>query len=206
MRYTIAAALLLVVFASSAQQLYRWTDDKGRVHITDTPPPASAKSVQKKQPKGSVVESAQTPFEVTRAMQNFPVTLYTSPSCKEPCASAREALNRRAVPFKEVQVWDEESNALLKKVSGANEVPTLLVGSSVQRGYEQGSYDALLDSAGYPKAGALPPRAQAAPQPPEGYAPPEARKPPVAEPVKPEPPPAPLGPYAPKPAATQGKK
>jgi glutaredoxin len=206
MRYALAAALLAAAFTASAQQLYRWTDEKGRVHITDTPPPPSAKSVQKKQPKPSVVESAQTPYEVTRAMRDFPVTLYTSPSCKEPCSSARQALNQRAVPFKEVQVWDEETNALLKRVSGANEVPTLIVGASVHRGYEQGSYDALLDSAGYPKAGTLPPRAQAAPQPPEGYLPPEAREKPIAEPAKPEPPPAPAGPYSPKPPAEPPKK
>jgi glutaredoxin len=205
MRYTIAAALLAAAFAASAQQLYRWTDEKGRVHITDTPPPPSAKSVQKKDPKGGVVESPQTPFEVSRAMRDFPVTLYTSPSCAAPCQTAREALNRRAVPFKEVQVWDEETNALLKRVSGANEVPTLTVGSSVHRGYEQETYDALLDSAGYPKAGTLPPRAQAAPKPPEGYVPPEAREKPTAEPAKPEPPPAPLGPYAPKPPAPPKK-
>jgi hypothetical protein len=94
----------------------------------------------------------------------------------------------------------------LKRVSGANEVPTLIVGASVHRGYEQGSYDALLDSAGYPKAGTLPPRAQAAPQPPEGYLPPEAREKPIAEPAKPEPPPAPAGPYSPKPPAEPPKK
>lgn len=207
MRYPFAAALLAAALAANAQQLYRWVDEKGRVQVTDTPPPASAKSVQKKEHKGSAAESSQAPFALTRAMRDFPVTLYTSPSCKAPCATARDALNRRAVPFKEVQVWDEETNAVLKRVSGANEVPTLAVGASVHRGFEQGSYDALLDSAGYPKEGVLPARAQAAPQPPEGYVPPEAREKPTAEPLRPEPPPAPpAGPYSPKPYSPTQKK
>lgn len=186
----------------AAAQLYRWTDEQGRVHITDTPPPPSAINVQKKEPAAGAAVEAQMPFELAQAVKDFPVTLYTSPSCKEPCAAARAVLNKRGVPFKEVQVWEEESNAELKRVSGANEVPTLLVGRSVHRGFEQGAYEALLDSARYPRAGLLPPRAQAAPPVPEGY----QRETPSAEPIKPEPEaPRATGPYAPKAPPPQKK-
>jgi glutaredoxin len=199
-RFPIAVVLIAVASTASAQ-LYRWTDEKGRVHITDTPPPASARNVQKKQPGAVGAVASQEPYETAQAMKEFPVTLYTSPSCKEPCAAARAVLNKRAVPFKEVQVWDDPSNEELKRVSGGSDVPTLVVGRSVHRGYEPGAYESLLDSARYPKAGAQRPRAQAAPPLPEGYdarADGSARS--VAEPVKPEPQaPAPTGPYAPRP-------
>jgi glutaredoxin len=145
MRAAILVLLGTAAFAAGAQQLYRWTDEKGRVHITDTPPPGS-------------VRKAQQPFELAQAARDFPVTLYTSPNCKEPCAAARALLNKRGVPFKEVQVWDDPSNEELKRLSGGNDVPTLVVGRSVHRGYAQGSYDALLDSARYPRAGLLAPR------------------------------------------------
>jgi len=197
MRWSLIVALL-VEGAAQAQQLYRWTDEKGRVHITDTPPPASAKSVQKKNPSGNVTESAPPPYELAQAMKEFPVVLYTSPICKEPCALARQALNKRGVPFKEVQVWEPQSNDELKAATGSSEVPALMVGRSVHKGFEQGAYDALLDSARYPRAGILPPRAQAAPKEPEGYVPLTEREAPKAEPVKPEPEEAkPAGPYAP---------
>jgi glutaredoxin len=204
MKKPVLAIFLALACASAlAQQIYRWTDEKGRVHITDTPPPANAKGVQKARTAattGGTAESGQLPFELSAAVRDFPVSLYTSPSCKEPCAAARGALNRRAVPFKEVQVWDEESNEALKKLSGATDVPTLLVGRSVHRGFDQEAWDALLDSARYPRAGLLPPRAQAAPGAPEGYVPPAARtETPKAEPVMPaaEEEEAPRGPYAP---------
>ena len=192
---------------AAAGQLYRWTDEQGRVHVTDTPPPSSAKNVQKKKPGAPSAVESQMPYELAQAVKDFPVTLYTSPNCKEGCVAARAALNKRAVPFKEVQVWDEQSNEELKRVSGGSDVPTLVVGRSVHRGFEQGAYDALLDSARYPKAGLLPPRAQAAPSVPEGYVPQSERAaPPTAEPVKPEPQaPAPTGPYAPKPPRPQTK-
>jgi glutaredoxin len=191
----VLASVLALAAATASAQIYRWTDEKGRVHITDTPPPASARNVQKQKAVGNIAVPAQTPHELTQAVKSFPVTLYTSPACKEACASARTALNQRGVPFNEVQVWDEQTNAQLKQVSGRNDVPTLVVGRSVQVGFEQGAFDALLDSARYPKAGAVPPGSQVTPEPPEGYTP----QPRAAQPVQPEPEaPAPAGPYAPK--------
>jgi glutaredoxin len=195
----ILAAVFTMVFtfcaaSAQAQQLYRWTDEKGAVHITDTPPPASAKDVQKPKAAASAPATAQEPFELTQAMKDFPVTLYTAPNCKEPCARARSALNRRGVPFKEVQVWDMESNQELKRVSGSAEVPVLVVGRSVQKGYEQGAFDALLDSARYPRAGVLPARNQPAPKPPEDVA--ASQRP--ADAPKAEEEPKPAGPYAPR--------
>jgi glutaredoxin len=188
----------MVCGAALAQQ-YRWTDENGVVRYTDTAPPKNAKNVQKltlSAPKPAA--APQVSFEMQRLMKEYPVTLYTSPSCKEGCELARESLNKRGVPFKEFQVWDQETNDELKRVAGAAEVPTITVGRSVHRGFEQGAYDSLLDTAGYPKAGLLPPGKQKAPEAPEGYAQqgePEVAKP-VAQPGTPPPAP-PRGRYDP---------
>jgi glutaredoxin len=191
-RLSFALFTALAASAVLAQQLYRWTDEKGRVHITDTPPPASAKDVQKKATAAGAADSSQLPFELAQAMKDFPVVLYTSPSCKAACSDARSALNKRGVPFKEVQVWEDKSSAELKSLSGEILVPTLLVGRSVQKGFQQEAYDALLDAARYPKAGSVPVRSQAAPGLPDGYAPDVQ----TAEPAKAEES-RPTGPYAP---------
>lgn len=196
MRRRVILALLLVAPALAAAQPYRWTDEKGVVRYGDTPPP-KARNVQKLPAAPRAAGEPQPPFELARLQRDYPVKLYTSPTCKEPCELAREALNRRGVPFSEVQVWNPETNEELKRVSGANDVPVLVVGRSVQRGFEQGAFDLLLDSAGYPKAGVLPPGRQKAPPPPEGYVPPHERE--GAKPLEPEPaqPPAPRGRYDP---------
>jgi glutaredoxin len=197
-------AVLVIVLAcaignvQAQQKLYRWVDEKGSVHVTDTVPPLDARDVEQKT-YGSGAAAGPSPYALREAQKNFPITLYTAPSCKEPCGEARAALNKRGVPFSEVQVWNEETNAQLKKVSQSNEVPVLTVGRSVQKGFEQGAYDSLLDSAGYPRAGLLPEGKLAAPEPPKGYIPPAQRAEPsrpIAEPVKAEPAPK-LGPYAP---------
>ena len=184
----MAIGLALTAGAAIAQQLYRWTDDKGAVHVTDTPPPASARNVKKeKEPAATGAPAESLPYEVSLAAKNFPVKLYTAPNCKDQCDMARDALNKRGVPFAEVSVRDQATNEELKSVVGASEVPSLVVGRTVQKGFEQSAYDALLDSAGYPKAGTVPPRSQTAPPPPQAPAGPKA------EPVPTEP----LGPYAP---------
>jgi glutaredoxin len=180
----IFVALALAAGVAQAQP-YRWVDDKGNVRYTDTPPPASARSVQKRATEGAATKpapesEAPLPYELQRAQKDFPVTLFTSPNCKEPCALAREHLNKRGIPFTETQVWNEETLAQLKERTGSDNVPALMVGRSSMSGFEPARYDALLDSATYPKAGALQARSQAAPPPPEGYEPP-----PTVEPAKP---------------------
>jgi glutaredoxin len=165
MRSLILAALLCASFAATAQ-LYRWTDERGRVHVTDTPPPPTAKNVRQRS-ADAAPESAgggDLPYSVQVAAKNFPVTLFTAPDCA-PCGSARSLLNARGVPFREVSVIDEKQAEELRKTVGSLSVPSLRVGIDVQKGFEQGAYHTMLDTAGYPRTGVLPPRNQAEPKP-----------------------------------------
>lgn len=196
-RLLIAVVLAGAALGAAAQQLYRWTDERGRTHVTDTPPPPGAKIVRRIKPGagGAAQAEGPAPYVLQRAMQDYPVTLYTAPSCQDPCAKARDHLNRRGVPFKEVQVWEEQGAAELKKLTGVMEVPALKVGASTYTGFHAGAYDGMLDTAGYPRAGILPARSQAAPAVPDGYNAPDP--PPTPQPVKPEPETPVVGPYSP---------
>lgn len=205
LRHALAFLLVLAAASAAAQsQLWRWTDERGRVHVTDTPPPPGARNVQA--PKSvrdkQAGESANEPFALQIARKDFPVTLYSTPGC-EACGEARKLLNARGVPFKEVLVNDEKSVNELKAAVGSTSVPAMIVGATVQKGYEEATYHRLLDAAGYPKTGVLKPRNQQEPKPVE----PESAE------VKPAPDPnAGLGPYAPgaprqqRPAKSADKK
>ena len=190
----------LVAAGTAAAQAYRWTDDKGRVQYSDTPPPPSAKDVRRMAGGGRPVTApagdTQPVAELARLQEQSPVVLYTHPSCVEACQLAREVLNRRGVPFKEVQVTTNAAIDELKARSGANSVPVLSVGARVEAKIQPQAYDAALDAGGYPKAGVLPARRQAPPPAPK----PEDMQTEAAG-SKPAPPPAeaasPTGPYAP---------
>jgi glutaredoxin len=132
------------------------------VQYSDTPPPAGAKAVQKKQFRDNVI-GGQGSYQLDKAMRESPVTLYSHPDCKDACQIARDTLNKRGIPFKEVSVDDQPKQDELKRVSGGINVPVLVVGAQVETVINAQSYDRALDLAGYPPAGVARPRNQAAP-------------------------------------------
>jgi len=158
----LIALLAVLAAASASAQQYRWVDENGRVHYTDTPPPPSARDGQKKNMKSNAVGS-QPNYSLTQAVKTSPVTLYSHPDCKQSCQIARDLLNQRGVPFTEVSTTDPDKIEQLRRVSGVATVPVLVVGGQVQTTPSTESYNQALDLAGYPKAGVLKPGSQAAP-------------------------------------------
>ena len=156
----LLGALAALLAASAGAQTYRWVDKDGKINYSDTPPPATAKNVQKRSAGGNVVESSQNqvPYATQQALRNAPVTVYTAETCKQLCDEARSLLAQRGVPFREIVVADQASREDLKKVSNGQEVPVLVVGKSVTTGFGTDSWNLALDAGGYPKSG--PPIAQ----------------------------------------------
>jgi len=155
------AALLL---AGSAQaELYRSVDSSGKVHYSDRPL-ENAQDVERL--KADKVPDADTslPYETQRAKQNFPVTLYVREKCGSICQTARDALNKRGIPYTEKNlVTQEEIDAFRKATGGGGEIPSLTVGKTWLRGFEAGQWNSELDFAGYPKTAPYRPRAATPP-------------------------------------------
>lgn len=148
MRPLLALCLTLACLSAQAQT-YRWTDPSGRTVISDTPPPGSAKKVDR---TGEATKADDgLPFSVKKAMETYPVTLYTSADCGDACKQARDLLNGRGVPFTEKMMQKQEDADELKKLIGDVFVPSIKVGKQNYRGFESGAYTNLLDLAGYPK-------------------------------------------------------
>ena len=200
MKLALACAVTFVAFSALVHggTLYRWVDSEGRVHYSDTPPPPSAKQVEKKRLKGAPAEdTSQLPYATQMAAKNFPVTLYIT-DCGDACTKARSLLAKRGIPFSEKNAQQPDDQEELSKLLGGQlEVPVLKVGNNVVRGYEESQWHSALDIAGYPKsAGATPPPPAPKPEPPTAQprAESEAGEQPAAE-EQPELPPAPRGPY-----------
>ena len=152
----ITAAILGITCSGAWAQIYRWMDEEGKVHYSKTPPPPGAKNVQRKDwGAGGTGEASSLPYATQLAAKNFPVILRTSPECGVPCAQARAALVKRGVPFTEFSVVSQEDLDELKKLSGRDQLPHLIVGSQMQSGFRDDLYDELLDTAGYPPSGPL---------------------------------------------------
>ena len=150
---TIIAAIVFLApqLAAAQQQMFRYVDRDGRVVYTDTTPPADARSVQQKKLGGNYIDTSEAPYALQVAQQRNPVTLYSG-SCGPLCDQARALLNRRGVPYSEVDPAQPEEMKRLKTVSGDSQVPVMVIGGAqMLKGFEEGRWQAALDSAGYPK-------------------------------------------------------
>jgi glutaredoxin len=149
-RALVFAAVASGLAAQAQSTLHRWVDKDGRVHFTDTPPPPDARSATQKR-FGQAADEQPLPFATQTAMLRHPVMLWVAPQC-EPCSQGRELLSRRGVPFSERDVQaNVETQAAFRKITGDLNVPVIEIGTSRIKGFEEGQWNAALDSAGYPK-------------------------------------------------------
>lgn len=149
--------LAVAAGAQAAQTLYRWVNENGQVEWRDTPPPIGAKDVEKRDVRGSTIETSTPSYSTQQAVKNFPVTLWAY-DCGDPCADARKHLARRGVPYSEKD--PRADLTAFEKLTGSTNVPVLYVGSTKLAGYLESSWDTALDTAGYPRSaapGAKPP-------------------------------------------------
>ena len=150
------AALLLVFLATAAfaQGAYRWVGKDGKVHYSDeAPPPAEVQKVEQKKLNASVVGSGgKLSYEAREAASKFPVTLYIGSDCGTACKNAREFLAKRGIPYTEKVIATPDDSAAFKKATKSDVVPTLLVGSKAEPGFEEAAWGSLLEAVGYPAA------------------------------------------------------
>lgn len=152
--YPLAAALLLAALPVCAQ--YRWVDGDGRVNYGDQPP-SDAQQLTRIDARGQVREDnvAALPFELRRAMSQYPVTLYTAENCPG-CSAARVYLRGRGVPFQEIVVETDEEAAEMKRRVGTDAVPVMALGRAPTVGFNEGAWSKALDAATYPPQSLLP--------------------------------------------------
>ncbi|HCI14968.1 MAG TPA: glutaredoxin family protein [Gallionellaceae bacterium] len=159
-KHLLIVGLLAVSLSAQAGELYRWVDEKGKVHYGDAPPPVV--DVEKKKFSGNVSDS-DLPYATRRAQQNFPVTLYVADNCTDVCRQARELLTRRGIPFAEKNLVTKDEIDAFKAASGGDNVPALGVGKSYIHGFNDGRWHGELDIVGYPKIAPYRPRPELSP-------------------------------------------
>ena len=150
--FGVAAAVIAAGALAQTQQVFRYIDKDGNVVYSDRSPPTDSKDVQAKRLSPNFIENNTTPIALTLASEKFPVTLYTF-ACGAVCESAEGLLNRRGIPYTSVNVEDAKGAEQLKKLTGEQQAPVLLIGDKlVAKGFNEARWTAMLDEAGYPKS------------------------------------------------------
>lgn len=152
---SVPMLLVLLAFSSGASaQLYKWVDDKGVTHFSDLPPPANAKKSEIKAAGGTSGGSG-LPYELSLAVKNAPVTLFTMSGCA-PCDQGRSLLQARGVPFTERTVTTSDDQAQLTAAGSDGTLPFLTVGRNKLSGFEATAWNGALSDASYPTSKMLP--------------------------------------------------
>ncbi len=142
--------------SSSPRVLFRWTDYRGQINYGDRPPMDAQNII--KIDLMTIGEHTQSllPYQVRRAASNFPVMLFTAKNCP-PCVTARDYLNKRGVPFAERTVESGDDAMELKRLTGAEGVPVVTLGTQPLLAFDPDDWANGLDATGYPRTSMLPP-------------------------------------------------
>jgi len=152
----VAILTVLAALAAPAAAQYKWVDEKGTVTYSDLPPPPRVMATTMPPLAPSRGEDGALPAMLRATAAKHPVTLYTTSGCT-PCQQARAHLSRRGIPFAERTVRTTADAGAFRKAGFAeNAFPTVEVGRERGIGYEEGEWDRLLDTAGYPSSSLLP--------------------------------------------------
>jgi glutaredoxin len=156
----LVAGLLLAGLSAQAQTVYRIVGPDGRVTFSDKPPVTTDKAQDKvtaTDRTGRTLEAGgnSLPFELRQVATKYPVTIYTKPNCA-PCATGRNVLVARGVPFNERTVTTNEDVEALARISGEQALPFLTIGGQKIKGYSEVEWTQFLDAAGYPTTSKLP--------------------------------------------------
>ncbi len=156
---------LLLLANAQAGELYRWVDKEGKVHYGDRPSPETEDVEQLKLgPEPTASENLS--YETRRAMQNFPVILYSFPGCGSACDQGRDLLVKRGIPFTEKSLVKQEDIDAFRKESGDSQLPALTIGKTWVKGFLAEQWNKELDFVGYPKTAPTYRPRPAAPTPP----------------------------------------
>ena len=159
-QHRLAAAALLLAAALPASALYKVVGPDGKVTYTDRPPAATGTATPSRvtpmaPAAAPPAAAAALPAELRQVAARYPVTLYVVPNCA-PCDSARALLRQRGIPYAEKIVTTEDDIEALQRLAGTRDAPTLTIGSQPLRGLSADTWNAYLDSAGYPRESRLP--------------------------------------------------
>jgi len=158
---TVAGALLLLTSACLAwppaqAQLYKWTDEHGRIHYSDKAPDkdkAKAAVIRIESYSGPAVvsileKSAPTARANQPAAAKGRVKLLTTSWCGY-CRQARAYLNSRGIPFEDLDVEKSAQGKQEYRDLQGRGVPIILVGDQRMNGYSQARLDGMLRAAGH---------------------------------------------------------
>ena len=130
----------LLFSAASSAEFYKWTDEKGNVHFTDTPPPGQkAEELELKINTYSAVEIKPL---VERLGKKNKVVMYSAIWCGI-CKKAKRYFKTKKIPYVIYDVEKSYSGKRDFKLLKGKSVPIIIVGDKRMNGFTVARFDKL---------------------------------------------------------------
>ena len=151
---SLLALMTLSLPLQLSAEIYTWTDDLGRIHLTDSPPDdTKTKPVNigplntyESASQDSINDTLSRPTGVTKRKAN--VILYSTTWCGV-CKKAKRWLRSHKIPFREYDVeHSERGRRDYKKMKGRG-FPIIKIGKKRLNGFSSSSMTQALRKAGY---------------------------------------------------------
>lgn len=143
-RISMLAILLCIAMPQASAEIYKWVDDKGNIHFSDSRPKthAAERVVVKPNTYNSV---SVEPFDTTTnkaTAGKARVVMYSTEWCGV-CKSAKRYMQTNNIPFKEYDVEkSRKGKADFARLNGSG-VPILLIGDKRMNGFSPGRFEKM---------------------------------------------------------------
>jgi glutaredoxin len=146
-RYSLLlTAFILLIFSSAASQseVYKWTDDVGRIHYGDAPKTEQAAEtvvLKINSYKSVTIEPVSTDNQTRSSTKK--VVMYSTTWCGY-CKKARQHFIANKIAFSEYDI--EKSKAAhrhYQKLGGTGSVPLIIVGKRKMQGFSVARFNKL---------------------------------------------------------------
>lgn len=153
-------ALILSLFftGEASAEIYRWVDENGKTHFSDTPPPDGETAAKRYVPPAANVDSTPVPTYTPKASGDYTqkkkrkrrgkkaqIDLYGTDWCPA-CKQAKKWLNSNKIPFNDYNIErSKEARANFRKLTSNGLIPLAVINGKKIVGFKPKSYLAALE-------------------------------------------------------------
>jgi glutaredoxin len=130
--------VFLFISTESAAEIYKWTDDKGKVHFSDKEPRHQKSSEVRL--KINTYESVN--YDTSIFDTGKKVIMYSTSWCAY-CKKAKRYFKRKGIPFTEYNIENNMTAKRQYKKMGATGVPVILVGNKRMNGFSEKGFERI---------------------------------------------------------------
>ena len=165
-RLLVVFFVLILASPTSSVEIYKWVDDKGVVHFSDTPPPDRPEALEEQEaspsdsnpqdnsPPASESQNAalepdffdilEQPAEAPEALERPSVEIYTTSWCAY-CAKAKQFFRSKGIEFAVYDIEKDENAARrMMAMTSKRAVPFVVINGHGIQGYSEEAYQAAL--------------------------------------------------------------